>query len=223
MNQMSTAPITIDESWQVIHSAGALSPFKQLLLECQAEIRPDVQETLALADHIGGALLESATSTPLSASFMAQLSERLGQEDATDEEPTSGSVDENPEWMPAALSDYLRRAGHRLKWRAAGRGVQKAHLARSPSGERLYLLRARPGFQVPRHSDSGQEWTLILSGGYKAGSNQFLAGDLHQEDEHSEHDLRIDDDGPCISLVADEGRLKFSSPVLKWLQPLLGL
>jgi len=223
MTRMSSAPKTVDESWQVLHSAGTLSPFKRLLLECQAEIRPDVQDTLVLADHIGGALLESATSTPLSPSFMAQLSARLGEENTADAvQPPVGTA-ENPEWMPDTLSDYLRRAGHRLKWRAAGRGVQKAHLARSPSGERLYLLRARPGFQVPRHSHSGQEWTLILSGGYKAGANQYSAGDLHQEDEHSEHDLRIDDDGPCISLVADEGRLKFSAPVLKWLQPFLGL
>jgi putative transcriptional regulator len=76
---------------------------------------------------------------------------------------------------------------------------------------------------VPRHTHSGQEWTLVLSGGYKVGAQQYVAGDLHQEDESCMHDLRIDDDGTCISLITDEGKLKFANPLLNLLQPFLGI
>ena len=110
-----------------------------------------------------------------------------------------------------------------MKWRRVGAGVQKARLGRTPAGHRLYLLRAHAGVPIPKHTHKGQEWTLLLSGGYKTGQQQYVAGDLHQEDETAMHDLRIDADGPCISLITDEGKLRFDSPFLNLLQPFLGL
>lgn len=226
MTEANTMPVTVDEAWLAIQSAGTLSPYKQLLLACQAELRPKLAEAFAVGDQVGGALLESAKGADLSDRFMLRLSERLepsaGQPAAGDDEPVrQGQTD--PDWMPAALSDFLHRSGRRLKWRSVGAGVRQARIASSRTGERLYLLKARSGFAVPKHSHRGQEWTLVLTGGYKAGERQYVAGDLHQEDETCLHDLRIDDDGPCISLVADEGKLRFANPLLKLLQPFLGL
>lgn len=226
MTEAHTLPITVDDAWLAMQSAGTLSPFKQLLLTCQAEMRPAVQEALTASDHIGGALLESAKGADLSDDFMQRLTARIDQDtDHASPAPASAPADaqDAPEWMPGALADYMRRTSQRLKWRHVGGGVQQARLGRSRNGERLYLLRARPGLPVPRHTHSGQEWTLILAGGYTAGDRQYEAGDLHQEDESCLHDLRIDDDGPCVSLIADEGKLRFANPLLKLLQPVLGL
>jgi len=228
MSSATSLPVTVDDDWLAMQSAGSLSPFKQLLLACQADINPRLRGALASNDHVAGAMLESAKPADLSDDFMARLNARLAAGYQVDpatgtDAATSSETGQNPEWMPAPLSDYLRRSGRRLKWRSAGLGVQQARLGRNNRGERLYLLRARPGLPVPRHSHSGQEWTLLLAGGYKAGSQQFVAGDLHQEDEACMHDLRIDDDGPCISLVVDEGKLKFANPLLKLFQPVLGL
>lgn len=226
MTEANSLPITVDEAWLAMQSAGTLSPYKQLLLACQAELRPDIKQVFAAGDHIGGALLESAKGEDLSDAFMQRLSERIDGS----AEPVEPDVNkpltlspERPDWMPDVLADYVRRSGRRLKWRRIGAGVQQARLGRASTGERLYLLRARPGLPVPRHSHSGQEWTLVLTGGYKAGGRQYVAGDLHQEDETCLHDLRIDEDGPCISLVADEGKLRFPNPFLTFLQPFLGL
>lgn len=226
MTEAHTLPITVDDAWLAMQSAGTLSPFKQLLLTCQAEMCPSVQAAFSAGDHIGGALLESAKGADLSDDFIQRLSARIDQD--TDRMPpeaghASTDTQDQPEWMPAALADYMRRSSQRLKWRHVGGGVQQARLGRSSRGERLYLLRAHPGLPVPRHSHSGQEWTLVLSGGYTAGDRQYAAGDLHQEDETCLHDLRIDDDGPCVSLIVDEGKLRFANPLLKLLQPVLGL
>ncbi|MEO1136951.1 MAG: transcriptional regulator, partial [Pseudomonadota bacterium] len=66
--------------------------------------------------------------------------------------------------------------------------------------------------------------TLILQGGYHVGSKGYVRGDLHGEDESCSHQPIIDDHGEaCISLVADEGRLKFSNPFYRLLQPLIGI
>ena len=164
----------------------------------------------------------------MSDDFLSRLNARLDTEEAAETAVHAASTgtheeDSQPEWMPSPLADYIRRSGRRLKWRSAGLGVQQARLGRNNRGERLYLLRARPGLPVPRHSHSGQEWTLVLAGGYKSGSQQFGPGDLHQEDEGCMHDLRIDDDGLCISLIVDEGKLRFANPLLRLFQPVLGI
>jgi putative transcriptional regulator len=224
MTAATSLPITVDDDWLALQSAGTLPPFKQLLLNCQADLKPSVQDAFVVSDHIGGALLETAPAADISADFMERLSARLNAPEAPIRVKPSEASDANtPEWMPAPLADYMRRSGQRLKWRNVGVGVQQARLGRSSRGERLYLLRARPGLPVPRHTHSGQEWTLVLSGGYKVGAQQYVAGDLHQEDESCMHDLRIDDDGACISLITDEGKLKFANPLLNLLQPFLGI
>lgn len=227
MNSAQSLPVTVDDDWLAMQSAGSLSPFKQLLLTCQADINPRLKDTFDSNDHVAGALLESAKPMALSDDFFSRLNSGL---DTAPENAPVANVDtdsakgqEQPEWMPAPLADYVRRSGRRIRWRNAGVGVQQARLGRNNRGERLYLLRARPGLPVPRHSHSGQEWTLVLAGGYKSGSQQFIPGDLHQEDEGCLHDLRIDDDGPCISLVVDEGKLRFANPLLRLLQPVLGI
>lgn len=225
MTQTHALPITVDEAWLAMLSAGTLSPHQQLLLECQAEMRPELQGLLSAGDHIAGALLETAKGAPLSDGFMASLEKRLAPSPA--EAPDSRDAGEpaapRPDWMPAALESYIRRSRTQLKWRNAGLGVQQARLSRTADGRRLYLLKALPGTPLPRHSHRGQEWTLLLAGGYKSGPDQYVAGDLHQEDEACTHDLRIDNDGPCIALIADEGRLRFPNPLLRLLQPFVGL
>lgn len=225
MTQTNSLPVTVDEAWLAMLSAGTLPPHQQLLLECQAELRPELRSLLAAGDHIAGALLESAKGTPLSSGFMQVLEQRLAtaQIDTRAAEKIYEPGSERPEWMPPALDAYMRRSGTRLKWRNAGLGVQQARLSRTTDGRRLYLLKARPGTPLPRHSHRGQEWTLLLAGGYKSGPDQYVAGDLHQEDEACTHDLRIDTDGPCIALIADEGRLRFPNPLLRLLQPFVGL
>ena len=224
---MSTAhslPITVGDDWLAMQSAGSLSPFKQFLLTCQADMEPRLRPIFASDDHVAGALLESAKPAALSDDFLARLDARLTEgEQAQAQVSEAAETSIAPDWMPAPLADYMRRNGRRLRWRNAGVGVQQARLGRSRRGERLYLLRAKPGLPVPRHSHSGQEWTLVLSGGYKSGTQQYVAGDLHQEDESCMHDLRIDDDGPCISLVVDEGKLRFANPLLRLFQPVVGI
>jgi putative transcriptional regulator len=228
MSSAHSLPVTVDDDWLAMQSAGSLSPFKQLLLTCQADINPHVREAFITDDHVAGALLESAKPAVMSDDFLSRLNARLDTKVAGKASVDAASAgargkDNQPDWMPSPLADYIRRSGRRLKWRSAGLGVQQARLGRNEQGERLYLLRARPGLPLPRHSHSGQEWTLVLAGGYKSGARQFGPGDLHQEDEGCMHDLRIDDDGPCISLIVDEGKLRFANPLLRLFQPALGI
>lgn len=221
-NQFHTA----DEEWLAACSAGVLSEAKSLLLECQIALRPRLAARLLQIDCIGGEFLESAKGEPLSDRFSTKLSAAITQ--AGNEGRSGGggetlAVSDVEAWAPKPLTAFLKRSGISLKWKKSGPGISRAVL-REDGGERLYLLRSRPGMVMPVHSHKGQEWTLVLQGGYHVGEHAYACGDLHCEDENCRHQPVIDDDGEeCISLVADEGRLVFKDPLLRLIQPLLGI
>lgn len=215
---------TVDEEWLAAYAAGGLSHAKSLLLACQAAIEPRLASFLGELDQIGGAFLETANGEKLSDGFMKNVMTALDKPVAAKAGASApASKTENDSWAPSPLLDFLERAGLPLKWKNAGPGVQRAPLS-NEDGEMLYLLKAQPGLKVPMHSHRGEEWTLLLQGGYHVDDNGYVRGDLHREDEHCTHQPIIDDDGEaCISLVAVEGRLKFSDPIVKILQPIIGI
>lgn len=213
---------TAGEEWLASSAAGVLSSGKSLALACQAEAQPMLAAKLNEFDTVGASLLEGAHGDVLSDDFLDRMMESLGRPEA-DPQPqivetatdTGGDA-----WIPQTLKTYLANADIKVKWRKTGPGVQRAPLFTSETGERVYLLRAQPGQIMPMHSHAGDEWTLILQGGYQAGEDHFVAGDLHAEDDECQHQPVIDQGETCICLVVDDGPLKFRNPLLKFMQPL---
>lgn len=223
---------TVGEEWLAAYAAGGLSAAKRLVITCQAALQPSLSERLARLDHMGGVLLEGAEGDLLSDGFVGHVLDVLDQPDTGAAETGNGRVRadgedtggrDEPDWMPAPLNDFLYGGGMHLKWRAAGPGIERAPLGEDENGERLYLLRARGGTLMPVHGHRGEEWTLILQGGYHVGAQGYVAGDLHREDETCTHQPVVDADGPCVSLVAIEGKLKFRHPLLRMLQRFFGV
>lgn len=221
---------TVDSEWLAAYSAGALSDAKRLLIGCQIALQPQLAARVERIDEIGGAFIETAKGADLSDDFERRLSaaidkagpvaERIAAHEAIRPAAAQNSDDR---WMPAPLREFLEQSEISLKWRKGGPGVERAPLFEE-DGERVYLLRVQPGLKMPLHSHPGQEWTLVLQGGYHVGAAGYVRGDLHCEDEACSHQPIIDDHGePCISLVSDEGRLIFANPAIRLLQPLIGI
>lgn len=210
---------TVEEEWLAAYAAGGLSDFKRLLIACQAAVEPRLNGMLDALDAVGGAFLEAAKGDDLSGGFFDRVMDALGPQDRAGETPAPR---EDGGWMPSPLQRFLADSAISVDWRKVGPGVERATLA-SDDGERLYLLKAQPGLKVPMHSHCGEEWTLLLSGAYHVGEAGYRRGDLHREDESCTHQPVIDAGEVCISLVADEGRLKFTDPLLRLIQPMIGI
>lgn len=213
----------VGDEWLMSYSAGTLSIPKQMVIACQTALNPEVARELSILDTVGGVTLESAPAAELSDGFLDRLTDGL---DTSEEEEVSRDHTREasePEWMPQPLSETLMGADKDIKWRRVGPQVEYAPIYSTDNDEHLYMLRAPAGTSLPRHSHHGEEWTLILEGGYHVGDQGYIAGDVHCEDETCTHQPVIDDDGPCIALVAIEGKLRFQNPLLRIIQPLFGL
>jgi putative transcriptional regulator len=127
---------------------------------------------------------------------------------------------------PGTLSHLLGCGLDKIKWKSLIPGVAVHDVLgdrNNKAGDRLYLLKAKGGMQMPNHGHNGEEWTLILKGSYNIGDKVFARGDLHIEDEDEIHSPHINEGEDCICLVMTQGPLKMQSFIPRLLQPLIGI
>ena len=198
---------SVGDDWLAAYSSGALTYAQSLLISCQSDMQPGLRRRVERIDEVGGAFLESAEGEALSDSFSDRLARALDKAEKPSVEPV-GVEQAEFEWIPNSLHDYFLQTGKSVHWSKVAPGVERMPLSSKGDG-RLYLLKVRAGMAMPEHSHSGEEWSLILQGGYHVGDTGYSRGDLHREDENCTHQPVIDDDGhDCISLVYDEGPVK---------------
>ena len=93
--------------------------------------------------------------------------------------------------------------------------MKYADVLKDAGGVRLELIQTAPGAAITPHGPSGEELTVVLSGGYRDGNAQFRRGDIQSVDENVIHEPVTDTDGGCLSLLMISGPLKPRSLVAR--------
>jgi putative transcriptional regulator len=119
--------------------------------------------------------------------------------------------------LPAAVA----RLG-RLSRRFVAPGLWAAPIRVARTGDwRAFILRAPPGAIIPRHGHRGGELVAVLAGAFHDGET-YRAGDYLEGAPAADHSLRVTPDGPCVCLVAVQGRIQWRGWA-RVLTPMLGL
>ena len=84
------------------------------------------------------------------------------------------------------------------------------------------LLRGAPGTEVGHHTHRGQEFTLVLSGGFSDITGSYGPGDLQIADGTLRHSPIADPGEDCINLAVTTAPLKFENLIQKIAGPLFG-
>ena len=80
---------------------------------------------------------------------------------------------------------------------------------RIDQGVRVFMLKAAPGTRIPRHKHTGTEWTCVFEGAFRHDLGRYGPGDFDEADETVEHNPVVEDDEPCVCLVALQGSIDF--------------
>ncbi len=86
-----------------------------------------------------------------------------------------------------------------------------------------YLLRSGPGRRLPRHAHTGSEYVCVIKGAFSDETGRYGPGDFAHSDDSLLHAPATDDEGECLCLISAEGPMRFQGPLLRALQPLLGV
>ncbi len=102
----------------------------------------------------------------------------------------------------------LTRANDPRSWSwSLVRGLKTFEVKRDgASAAHARLLHFAPGSLLPKHRHRGAERVLVLEGSYADASGfEVQAGEMQTTSEHSEHELRILGDVPCVAAVTEHG------------------
>lgn len=190
------------------YAGGSLCDGLSLLVASHLTFCPACRTSVARIEAICGGLLEVASGEPSEPGAVRVVWERIEADPAeAPSAPARHGRWPEPEILPKPLLDRIARSGGR--WRLGLPGFAEYRLAEF-ADEQVSLLRARGGMQIPAHTHSGSEATLVLSGRLRDGDTVHSRGDVALADETCDHRPQVAEGETCVCLIVLAGRLRFT-------------
>jgi len=118
--------------------------------------------------------------------------------------------------LPAQLA-RLVGPSDQLRWRFKLPGVKEYRVAQTDGGEAvLYWVKA--GRALPQHTHEGDEFTLLLKGGFTDPLGHYRRGDIAIGDDELDHTPVADKDEDCICFAVTDAPLRLTGPVMRLLR-----
>lgn len=206
------------------YAAGNLSEGWSLAIATHLALCPASRRRLDAMEGAAGALLDKILVEPTDEDdgwqrMRTQLETRAAETTAgTQRAPLRAS--EVPV-IPEPLRSYLGGDLPNLKWRALGRGAYQIRIPTEDPTTQVRLLRIPAGKPVPEHTHTGRELTLVLTGSFRDGEALFARGDLEEADDDLLHTPTATEGEDCVCLAVTEAPLRFSSWIVRLIQPIL--
>lgn len=204
----------------VEYAAGSLPEAESLVVASHLAMCSECRARVETFESVGAVLLEDGDTEAVSNDAFDAIMAKIASPEA-EETPRRIEFDQNTlRMIPAPLRDYLDTNLSDLTWKRAGRGIQEVSL-KQEGDIRISLLRIRPDQKIPSHTHSGQEFTLILDGGYTDGDAHYGQGDVSHLDGSVDHAPVADPDGPCLCLSVRTGPARLTGKVGRILNPFI--
>ena len=217
------------------YSAGSLGVARALTVSVHLSYCRQCQEQLKSLNALGGIILADSQPGGLSASepepepagdtwtsdqdfdaLMAKLlAEPQTSKPSTSRHPSPGY--HNP------LERYLPRSLAQLDWHQQTPSIARYDLNPlvDDQGHRVALQKIKAGAKVPRHSHRGQELTVVLTGGFSDELGVYQQGDYITRDPSHRHSPTAMQNEDCICLTVLDAPMRFTGPLMRWLNPLM--
>jgi putative transcriptional regulator len=217
----------ISDDFLIDYASGRLSEGWSLAVASHLALCPHCRARLAVMEGAAGALLDKAQEgrdeeTSMDdaswSRFKAEMIDLPRDVEGAAPAPASAG---GKTILPEPLRSYLGGDLADLKWRALGRGAYQILIDTEDRETQVRLLRIPAGKPVPEHTHVGKELTLVLAGSFRDGDDLFSRGDIEEADGDLLHTPTATEGEDCICLAVTEAPLKFSSWIVRLVQPIL--
>jgi putative transcriptional regulator len=205
-----------DDSLLLAYAGGSSDEAVSLILATHMAYCGVCRARAATLETIGGGLLQDLPPAPMSEGALEAALAKLDTKPF--ERPVrSASRDGTPDVLRRYIGGDLRD----VRWRPMGPDLSYVPLFRR-GAVTARLLRGIGGAQTGAHRHTGQEYTLVLKGGFSDITGSYAPGDLQVMEGDMHHNPVADAGEDCINLAVTIGRLKFDSLLRKIAAPLFG-
>lgn len=212
----------LDDDMLLHYAAGSLAEGWSVAVATHLALCPACRAKLEVLESVGGYFLQcdDADEKDVSKSWH-NLKARIEAGEIENVLPMKKSTAAN-QTFPEPLRSYVEQAGG-LKWRRLGRGAAQMIIPTEDTTTTIRLLKIPAGQPVPEHSHGGLELTLVLDGSFSDEVATFRRGDVEMADGDLMHQPRASIEKDCICLAVTDAPLRFTSRLMRWLQPILGI
>ena len=200
----------------VEYATGAMPEAVAVLVATHLALCPTCRRRSAALDDMGGALLANAEPVEVGDGVLQSLMARL--DEAQPDEPAMPPAGNGDASLPQPLRGYVGQALAEVRWQRMG-SLRLANLEIGDGTFRSRLMRIEAGAPMPAHTHSGNELTLVLTGGFSDGIGHYLRGDVAVADPEVVHQPVADDDGECLCLAVTDAPLRLTGRFTRLLNP----
>ncbi len=193
--------------------AGLLSEMQSVPIATHLTLCPTCRDVCDGFDELGGVLLSQAVDEPVHSSTLDNVLDRLESPDVAPQVQSELADDETRKLIPQPIRDRLPGPFKKMIWGKLGRHIQYIDLAVNESGVKARLLRLPAGLRLPAHTHSGNEMTVVLSGGFSDQFGHYLRGDFATRDETEKHRPVVDEGEDCLCFTVTDAPLRLTGPI----------
>ncbi len=206
-----------DKDFGELYSAyvtGRLDPAFALLVETQAALREDVAREVLAGEAIAGAMLDAEVPTALGEQALEQTMALIDAAPPVARVARTAAVQtrkllDDIAGLPLPVLQHAADAAAGRGWTQPTGGVRRLELDLGGETE-VEIYRIEPNQAVPRHSHSGMEFTLVLSGGFTDESGSYGPGDLAIKGPQDTHQPVADPGEVCYTLAVRDGDVRLT-------------
>ena len=199
------------------YASGATDEAMSLILATHMAYCETCRISTRRLEAVGGGLLQELAPAQMAGNALDTALARLDTAGPFERRARPVSRDGTPD----VLRRYIGGDLSAVRWRQVG--PQLAYLPLLKRGAvQLRLLRGIAGAETGAHRHEGQEYTLVLKGGFTDATGRYGPGDLQFMEGDMRHSPIADPGEDCINLALTTGRLKFDNLIQKIVAPLFG-
>ena len=203
----------------IAYAAGTSDEAVSLLVATHLALCPECRREVAKVERVGGALLDDLAPVSMSDSALANTMARLNGVEAKPE--VCAGAPANNFKAPEPLRTWIGGDLDRVRWIPVTRGLAYRPILRR-NGTTAQLVRSKPGHGISLHTHKGEEYSLVLTGGYTDPTGHYLRGDVQTATPDLLHHPITDDGEDCITLAVADAPLAFRNRFVGLLAKLMG-
>jgi len=197
---------------------GSLDTAYNLALATHVSMCSQCQKTVQRLQAIGGNVLESGDKTGMSVSAQDVLANENSIKVETPMKLKAKTSEKHGFEVPAIVNSLIEGDFDELKWQTLSPSL-KQHVLDLDGKATARFLWMKAGKAVPAHGHTGEELTMVLTGGYFDGDEPFTKGDLQWAAHKAPHMPIAMEDAPCIVLAVTDSPLVFRNILPRLFQP----
>lgn len=216
------------------YAAASLPLSQALCVAAHLEHCEECRQNLSKLESLGGKLFEQLAPASPSDALRHKVLNKIDTMSSAEKTETPHGIlppaktgqqrsshTEISEGIPRCLRQFIRHGFDDLDWKHISPSIRRSELVRDSNGAKVELLRIKPGGSVATHTHLGNEFTVVLKGGFSDEQGYYHAGDLVIKSEEQIHTPVATLEEECICLIVSEAPQQFTGFFARWLNPLL--